>query len=71
MVITDIDLGPGISGLELADRLRACRPGLPVVFITGRVASLCGRVLGPCEAVLLKPFEGDALMRLLEGLGPA
>ena len=44
VMVTDVDLGAGVSGLELADRLRARRPDLVIVFITGRVASLRGRV---------------------------
>ncbi len=49
ILVTDIDLGPGISGLQLADQVRASRPGLPVVFVTGRVTTLQGRAHGTCQ----------------------
>ena len=68
VMVTDVDLGAGVSGLELADRLRARRPDLVIVFITGRVASLRGRVLGPREAVLPKPFEAGDLAELVRRL---
>lgn len=68
VMVTDVDLGAGVSGLELADRLRARRPDLVIVFITGRVASLRGRMLGPREAVLPKPFEAGDLAELVRRL---
>ena len=68
VMVTDVDLGAGVSGLELADKLRARRPDLVIVFITGRVASLRGRVLGPREAVLPKPFEAGHLAELVRRL---
>lgn len=74
VMVTDVDLGSGLNGLELADSLRARRPELVIVFITGRVTSLRGRPLGPREAVMPKPFEaGDlaALVRRLSAAPPA
>ncbi len=71
ILITDIDLGPGISGLQLADQVRALRPGLPVVFVTGRTPTLQGRPLREREAHLPKPFEGETLARVVHSLLPA
>ena len=65
VMVTDVDLGAGWNGMELADQLRALSPNLVIIFITGRMASLAGRSLGPREAVLPKPFEGSALARLV------
>ncbi len=65
VVVTDVDLGAGPSGVDLADQLRSQRPDLAIIFITGRVASLAGRQLNLREAVLPKPFEGSTLSRLV------
>jgi CheY-like chemotaxis protein len=71
ILVTDIDLGPGISGLQLADQVREARPRLPVVFVTGRVATLHRRPSRKGEAYLPKPFEGEALARVVRSLLPA
>lgn len=67
-LITDIDLGSGMNGLALAGRVRALRPGLPVVFVTGRPSTLRDRPRLTGEAYLPKPFDGDALARLVRDL---
>jgi len=71
ILVTDIDLGPGISGLQLADQVRALRPRLPVVFVTGRVTTLQGRARREREAYLPKPFEGETLASVVHSLLPA
>lgn len=63
ILITDIDLGPGINGLQLADQMREAWPRLPVVFVTGRMATPHGRPRRNGEVYLPKPFEGEALAR--------
>ena len=65
VLVTDVDLGAGLTGPQLADHLRKRRPDLLVVFITGRPASLGGRPTGPREAMLPKPFEAGALASLV------
>jgi CheY-like chemotaxis protein len=39
VLFTDINM-PGIDGLELARRARALIPGLPVIYASGRVATV-------------------------------
>ena len=34
-LVTDIDLGPGADGFEVARRARAAYPNIPVVYISG------------------------------------
>ena len=68
ILVTDVDLGPGISGLQLADQVRDAWPWLPVVFVTGRVTVLHGRPSRKGEAYLPKPFEGEALARMVRSL---
>lgn len=69
LIVTDVDLGPGPSGADLADELHRLRPELGIIFITGRITSLQGRVLDPREAILPKPFESCALSRLVRQMG--
>lgn len=68
VMVTDVDLGAGRNGMELADQMRLLRPDIGVIFITGRPASLAQRPLGPREVVLPKPFEGSDLSRLVTEL---
>jgi CheY-like chemotaxis protein len=70
ILVTDIDLGPGVSGLQLADQVRETWPRLPVVFVTGRVTTLHRRPSRKGEAYLPKPFEGEALARVIRSLLP-
>jgi CheY-like chemotaxis protein len=66
VMVTDVDLGGGPSGTELADRLHRIRPDLRVIFITGRAGSLAHRARDEREAVLAKPFECADLSRLIQ-----
>ncbi len=70
VMVTDIDLGAGPNGLELADRVRNQQPDLAIIFITGRIASLAGRQPSLREAILPKPFEGSALAQLVREMVP-
>lgn len=58
VVITDVHL-PGMTGLDLATRIRGKRPDQPIVFVTGDVdEQLARRALESGGAgYLLKPFE--------------
>ena len=60
LLLTDVAL-PGAEGLALANRLRAERPDLPVLFMTGgdNHEDLAG------EHVLMKPFTGADLLRAI------
>jgi CheY-like chemotaxis protein len=58
LLVTDVSM-PGASGPELAERLRAERPDLPVVFLTGHAGAAD---LGDAP-VLRKPFSGQDLAR--------
>ncbi len=67
-VVTDVDLGHGPTGIQMVEGLREVLPGVVIVFITGRPASMMGRDLGPGEAVLAKPFQGSDLSNTLRSL---
>jgi two-component system cell cycle sensor histidine kinase/response regulator CckA len=64
VLVTDVVM-PGISGQELADELRARRPGLPVVFVSGytedHVVEDARR--DGATAFVEKPFSADELLR--------
>ena len=66
VMVTDVDLGVGLSGAELADVVHETLPDLGVIFITGRPGSLGRRVMGRRETVLRKPFTTPALARLVQ-----
>ncbi|MDP2054464.1 MAG: response regulator, partial [Acidobacteriota bacterium] len=61
MVVTDVVM-PRMGGIELARRLRAVRPGLPLLFVTGYVEQ-SETLHEQGTPVLLKPFSPDALLK--------
>jgi CheY-like chemotaxis protein len=71
LLLTDIEM-PGMSGVELAARIRADRPAIRVVLMTGREASAARarERAGLVEGVLLKPFgPAELLHAVLDALG--
>ncbi len=66
LLITDMVMPDGLSGLELATRLRAARPRLKVLYISGYVADLAGGgTLEEGVNYLAKPFSLPDLGRLI------
>ena len=76
LVLTDLVM-PGMGGAELVERLRARRPELPVVFMSGYAdkAMTSNGALGQGTAYVEKPFTVELLMKrlreVLEGAGKA
>jgi FixJ family two-component response regulator len=66
-VVTDLQL-PGLSGIDLALRLRDATPSPPVVIITARgETDLLSRAAATgALCVLRKPFAADALLACVE-----
>jgi CheY-like chemotaxis protein len=64
LLLTDVVM-PEMSGFGLADRLRAARPGLRVLYVSGYVDSdaIGYRVQEGGAALLMKPFTPEALAR--------
>ena len=68
-LVTDLNM-PGMSGIELAARVRALRPSMSI--------ALCGGTLGPgpsdaaraagIDRVVAKPYTGEELGRVVEAL---
>jgi CheY-like chemotaxis protein len=72
LVVSDLGMG-GISGWDLAEQVRARRPGLPFVLATG-----WGAEIDPDEArrrgvaaVLAKPYRLADLRRVVRDIDPA
>lgn len=64
-LVTDVDLGPGPDGFDVARFARASRAGLPVVFISGH-----GGARHPSEGVadsefIAKPCGGERIVEAL------
>ena len=69
LLVTDVVM-PDVSGRELAKRLRALRPGLKVLYMSGHSAESFKQSggLGSSEAFLQKPFTPSALVGAVRGL---
>ena len=71
LLVADLDM-PEIAGDEMVRRIRAVRPDLKVLYVTGHVDRLMdARPLWEGEAFLEKPFSGaglcEAVSLLLHG----
>lgn len=65
LVVTDLRLGKGLSGLELAEQLQQQRPGLPVIYISAERLELQDpRLFIEGVNFLPKPFDPTLLVRL-------
>jgi PAS domain S-box-containing protein len=70
LLLTDIQMPGGIGGLELADRVLARKPGLPVLFMSGSAGAelLVGTPYYGISDVLPKPVRKAALAEALKRL---
>jgi CheY-like chemotaxis protein len=68
VLFTDINLPGRMNGAELAQRARALKPELPVVYASGRYNAddLPGRV--PHSEFVTKPYNPDVLCAVLSRL---
>ena len=70
LLFTDVVMPGGMTGKDLADKLREQRPGLKVVFCSGFGADVIGQevVSAPGNFFLAKPFD---IARLNQVVGQA
>lgn len=62
LIITDVNLGPGKSGLALAREARLIDPRLPILVVTGQVVDYTNQDV---TAILEMPFRVADLERLV------
>ena len=65
LIFTDVVMPGGISGIELANKVRERFPELPILLTTGYSEQVTGSHGFP---VLQKPYEMDSLVAALEKL---
>jgi CheY-like chemotaxis protein len=68
LLVTDMVM-PGLHGRDLIARIRALRPDLPIVCITGYAGDAHGvaDLVPHVAAVVTKPFSTDVLLRSVSG----
>jgi two-component system, OmpR family, response regulator len=67
-LITDVRLGQGPDGWELARAVRSSRPNLPVVYMTGDSAGEWSAQGVPRSLIVQKPFAVGQIVAALTGL---
>ena len=69
LLITDIVMPGGLTGCELARKIQASNPDLPVVYCTGYSSEMTNvSSLSESERLLPKPFETKRLIRVVREL---
>ena len=66
VLVTDVNLGAGLGGIELAESVRSRHPDISVVFVSGQ--GLGDAVLAPGDHFLQKPFRPQLLVKLIAEL---
>jgi signal transduction histidine kinase len=71
VLVTDLQLGTGPTGVELAEQLWARRPSLRVVLMSGFTADPASTapLIARGAVFVAKPFSADALLRAVTGAG--
>jgi two-component system cell cycle sensor histidine kinase/response regulator CckA len=68
LMVTDVIM-PGVTGPEAADEIKATRPGMEVLYISGYADDAVRRHSGLGKVALLeKPFASDSLLRKVRDL---
>ena len=72
VLLTDVVLGSGMNGIDLADAARVFRPGLPVIFMSGftAVPEAQKRIRNSGAPLLAKPATLSQLESALNALRP-
>jgi DNA-binding response OmpR family regulator len=69
-LVTDIDLGTGEDGFDVARRTRAAYPGVPVIYVSGTAASR-HRAEGVKDSIFIqKPYHPRQIAIALGALSP-
>jgi PAS domain S-box-containing protein len=70
LVFTDVMMPGGMNGLQLADQVRARRPGTPILVTTGYMDELPA-ARGQRFDILGKPYRQEDLLARVRGILPA
>jgi CheY-like chemotaxis protein len=65
-LVTDIDLGPGEDGFDVARRTRAAYPDLPVVFVSAAAGARVLREGVDPNEFIAKPYHPQRLIDALD-----
>jgi two-component system, cell cycle sensor histidine kinase and response regulator CckA len=67
LLLTDLVMPDGVTGLQLAEKLKADKPALKILYVSGYSTELTSKGNSLVEGVnfLQKPFSPDKLARLL------
>jgi CheY-like chemotaxis protein len=66
LVITDINLGGGLDGIALAQRLLALEPGLRITVMSGSASADADRAKAAgLGSILAKPFEPKQVLEII------
>jgi len=68
ILLTDLNLGPGLDGVALSRMVRDLRPGLAVVYVSGSYNRLDEFQAVPGATFVPKPCNPDRLCALLSQL---
>jgi PAS domain S-box-containing protein len=66
MLFTDVIMPGGMNGLELIDRVRKLRPGLPALVTTGYMDDLPDRGRSTDLKILAKPYRHETLLEQVQ-----
>lgn len=69
VLVTDVNLGPGLDGFDLADLARQRHPDVEVILISGTTPDLPRRAAGRHEHFLQKPFPPEQLAAMIREAG--
>jgi two-component system OmpR family response regulator len=69
VLLTDLNLGPGLDGSELAKLVRELRPDLPVVYVSGSVRRIEEFDPVPGAAFIPKPYIPEKVCEVLGKIG--
>jgi CheY-like chemotaxis protein len=69
VLLTDLNLGPGLDGSGLARLARELRPDLPVVYVSGSVRRIEELEPVPGAAFVAKPYVPEQICEMLGALG--
>ncbi len=67
-LVTDVRLGDGIDGWEVARRIRETQPSLPVIYVTGSTAEEWASQGVPNSILVPKPFARAQLLAAISSL---